>query len=126
MLPVVERDGKSTARAILAYAILFFPVTLMPTFLHFAGKIYFVAAIAAGRVHVLGESAHGDDETARRVPRILKKYARQLLLASVTYLAAALHRDDAQPNHLTANHFLPLEAGLVALLLALLCRTIES
>src|SRR6202050_1692120 len=48
MLPVVENDGRSTARQIVAYSVALIPVTLLPTLLHMAGRIYFVSALAMG------------------------------------------------------------------------------
>lgn len=85
MLPVVERDGRSTARAILAYAILLVPVTLAPTLLHFAGRIYFVAALILGGFMFWASLRMVTMRLAPSAPQS-KKYARQLLLASVTYL----------------------------------------
>jgi protoheme IX farnesyltransferase len=85
MLPVVERDGQSTARAIVAYAILLFPVTLAPKFLHFAGWIYFAAAILLGGFMFWASLRMLTMKLAPSSPHS-KKYARQLLLASVTYL----------------------------------------
>ncbi|HYM79038.1 MAG TPA: heme o synthase [Candidatus Dormibacteraeota bacterium] len=48
MLPVVEQDGRSTARRILIYSIALIPVSLLPTFMGMAGKIYLVGAVALG------------------------------------------------------------------------------
>ena len=85
MLPVVERDGRSTARAILAYAILLVPVTLAPTLLHFAGWIYFVAALVLGGFMFWASLRMWTMNLPPSSPHS-KKFARQLLLASVTYL----------------------------------------
>src|SRR5713101_4060408 len=40
MLPVVEPDGKSTARQILLYSLALIPVSLLPTFLGMSGWLY--------------------------------------------------------------------------------------
>src|SRR5260370_19996870 len=48
MLPVVEQDGRSTARQIVAYSIGLIPVTLAPTLLGMAGANYFVVALPLG------------------------------------------------------------------------------
>jgi protoheme IX farnesyltransferase len=48
MLPVVEEDGRSTARRILAYSVLLIPVSLLPSYMGMAGKIYLVGAIFLG------------------------------------------------------------------------------
>jgi protoheme IX farnesyltransferase len=85
MLPVVERDGRSTAREILIYAALLLPVTLAPTFMHFAGKIYLVAALLLGGFMFWASLRMWTMKLSPSSPHS-KKYARQLLLASVTYL----------------------------------------
>jgi heme o synthase len=48
MLPVVEPDGRSTARRILFYSLALIPVTLLPTALGMAGWIYFAGALCLG------------------------------------------------------------------------------
>ena len=48
MLPVVESDGRSTARQILMYGAALLPTTLAPTMLGMAGLPYFVGASALG------------------------------------------------------------------------------
>src|SRR5579885_2581341 len=48
MLPVVEEDGRSTGRGILAYSIALIPLSLLPTFMGMAGRIYLVGAIILG------------------------------------------------------------------------------
>ena len=48
MLPVVEQDGRSTARRILAYSLALIPISVLPSLTGMAGRIYFVGAIALG------------------------------------------------------------------------------
>ncbi len=48
MLPVVDEDGRSTARRILAYSIALIPISLLPSFMGMAGKVYLVGAIVLG------------------------------------------------------------------------------
>jgi protoheme IX farnesyltransferase len=48
MLPVVEPDGRSTARQIVLYGIALIPVSLAPSLLGMAGNIYLVGAFALG------------------------------------------------------------------------------
>jgi protoheme IX farnesyltransferase len=48
MLPVVEEDGRSTARRILIYSIALIPISLLPSFMGMAGRIYLVGAVALG------------------------------------------------------------------------------
>jgi protoheme IX farnesyltransferase len=48
MLPVVEENGRSTAHRILAYSVILIPLSVLPTFMGMAGRIYMVGAIALG------------------------------------------------------------------------------
>jgi len=48
MLPVVEDDGRSTARRILIYSIALIPISVLPSFMGMAGKIYLVGAVVLG------------------------------------------------------------------------------
>jgi protoheme IX farnesyltransferase len=50
MLPVIEPDGESTARRVVACSLLLIPISLVPRFLGMTGSIYAGAAIAAGLV----------------------------------------------------------------------------
>jgi heme o synthase len=85
MLPVVENDGRSTARQIVAYSLVLIPVTLLPTLLGMSGRIYFAAALVMGctllyvglRLAIL---------RAPIAAAVSKQRARQLLQATVLYL----------------------------------------
>jgi heme o synthase len=85
MLPVVENDGRSTARQIVAYSLVLVPVTLLPTLFGMSGWIYFAAALVMGctllyvglRLAIL----HAPIAAA-----VSKQRARQLLQATVLYL----------------------------------------
>jgi protoheme IX farnesyltransferase len=48
MLPVVEEDGRSTARRIVGYSLILIPLSLLPSFFGMAGKIYLVGAVVLG------------------------------------------------------------------------------
>lgn len=48
MLPVVEDDGRSTARRILLYSLALIPISLLPSLMGMAGRIYLVGAIVLG------------------------------------------------------------------------------
>src|SRR5246127_5424431 len=48
MLPVVEEDGRSTARRILLYSVALIPISLLPSVFGMAGKIYMVGALVLG------------------------------------------------------------------------------
>lgn len=78
MLPVVEPDGKSTARQIVLCSLLLLPVSLAPGYLAMAGRAYVFGALALGLMFLYAGVRVALDRTARR--------ARQVLLASVVYL----------------------------------------
>jgi heme o synthase len=85
MLPVVESDGRSTAREIIAYSLLLIPVSMAPTWLHMSGRIYMFGALALG----LAFYAFGHRLSALKLAPIearSKAPARHLLQASVIYL----------------------------------------
>jgi protoheme IX farnesyltransferase len=85
MLPVVEADGKSTARQILIYSILLVPVSLLPTFLHMSGKIYFGGALVLS-LALLYFGIRLATFKAAPVTARSKQRARHLLQATVFYL----------------------------------------
>ena len=82
MLPVIEPDGKSTARQIVGYTIALVPLSLMPTFLHFSGWIYFAGALVLGAWFL-----HASVPAARQ-PTL--EQSRRLLKVSVIYLPLLL------------------------------------
>lgn len=85
MLPVVEEDGRSTARRILAYSIVLIPISIVPSLMGMAGKLYLVGAVALGaallyfgmRLAFLNLPLAAAQSKAR---------ARQVLQATVIYL----------------------------------------
>ena len=85
MLPVVEVDGRSTARQIIFYSVALIPVTLVPTFLGMAGTFYAACAVLLGvaMLHFGLRLAH---LKAPITAAISKQRARQLLQATVFYL----------------------------------------
>ena len=78
MLPVVEPDGRVTGQQIVLYTVMLLPVSLLPTLLGTAGKIYFVGAIILGLVFLCFSLRAAFSKS--------RQAARQLLLASVIYL----------------------------------------
>jgi protoheme IX farnesyltransferase len=46
MLPVIEPDGRSTARQAVAYSAALLPLAMAPTLLGMTGQVYFVGAFA--------------------------------------------------------------------------------
>jgi heme o synthase len=85
MLPVVEQDGRSTARRILAYSLILIPVSILPTLLGMSGRIYLLGAIVLG----LGMLYFGVRLAFLNLPltsAVSKMRARQVLQATVIYL----------------------------------------
>jgi protoheme IX farnesyltransferase len=85
MLPVVEPDGRSTARRILLYSLVLIPVSLLPSLLGMAGRIYFFGAVCLG----LGLFYFGIRLAFLNMPitsATSKMRARHLLQATVIYL----------------------------------------
>ncbi len=78
MLPVVDPEGKLTARQIVMFAIMLLPVSLAPFFLGLSGQIFLVGAILLG-IWFLWASI----QSARAKT---KDKAKRLLLVSVIYL----------------------------------------
>jgi protoheme IX farnesyltransferase len=78
MLPVVEPDGKSTARQILLYGLALIPVSLVPNLLGMTGRIYLVGALILGLYFLYSGVRVARDRT------ILS--ARYVLIVSVFYL----------------------------------------
>lgn len=78
MLPVVEPDGKMTARQIVIFAIMLLPISLAPFFVATSGWFYLGGAILLG-LWFLYESVSMAREKSN-------KSAKRLLLVSVIYL----------------------------------------
>ncbi|MBX3243045.1 MAG: heme o synthase [Acidobacteria bacterium] len=78
MLPVVEPDGRLTARQIVIFTLMLVPVSLGPFFLGYAGIYFLIGATLLG-VWFLFESV-------RMARSKTNKAARKLLLVSVIYL----------------------------------------
>jgi protoheme IX farnesyltransferase len=78
MLPVVEPDGRSTARQIVLYGVALIPVSLVPAMLGMSGRIYLAGALLLGLAFLYSGIQVALDRNIRR--------AREVLLASVFYL----------------------------------------
>jgi protoheme IX farnesyltransferase len=85
MLPVVESDGRSTAFAIVMYALALVPVSLAPTLLGMSGWIYFGGALLLG-LGMLWFSLRMWTMKLTPIEPESKLRARQVLQASVIYL----------------------------------------
>ncbi len=76
--PVVNPDGKSTARQAVLFSVLLIPISLVPFLLHEAGAVYAAGALAGGFA-ILGLSmSFLSQRTNER--------ARRLFVGSITYL----------------------------------------
>jgi protoheme IX farnesyltransferase len=78
MLPVIEPEGKITARQIVIFTVILLPVSLAPFFLGFAGLIYLVGASLLGLWFLAASIKAARAKTVEQ--------ARKLLLVSVLYL----------------------------------------
>jgi protoheme IX farnesyltransferase len=78
MLPVVEPDGRSTARQIVLFGLMLIPVSMVPGFLGMSGKIYLFGALLLGLYFLYSGIRVALDRTILR--------ARRVLLVSVFYL----------------------------------------
>jgi len=85
MLPVVEEDGRSTARRILAYSIALIPISILPSYMGMAGKIYMVGALALG-IAMLYFGARLAFLNLPLAAARSKMRARHVLQATVIYL----------------------------------------
>ncbi len=78
MLPVVEPDGRSTARQIVLYGLALIPVSLLPGVLGMSGWFYLAGAFGAGLWFLHSGIRVARERTALR--------ARGVLIVSVLYL----------------------------------------
>jgi protoheme IX farnesyltransferase len=78
MLPVVEPDGRSTARQMVLYGIALIPVSLLPVAFGMSGNIYLAGALGLGLWFLYSGVRVALERSAKR--------ARQVLMASVLYL----------------------------------------
>ena len=87
MLPVVEEDGRSTVREVLAYSMMLVPVSLFPGYLHMVGKAYIIGALIFS-LAFLYYSIRFSRVLSGLAAADSRKLARSLLRASVLYLPA--------------------------------------
>jgi protoheme IX farnesyltransferase len=78
MLPVVEPDGRSTARQIVLYGIALIPASLIPGMLGMSGRIYLAGALLLGLWFLYSGVRVALERTVLR--------ARNVLVTSVLYL----------------------------------------
>jgi heme o synthase len=82
VLPVVDRDGRTTGRQAMCNCLALLPVALLPTVVGFAGTAYFIVALVLGLAFLW--SAVGLARGGRAAD------ARRLLFASLVYLPVLL------------------------------------
>jgi heme o synthase len=85
MLPVVHSDGRSTAREIMIYSGLLVPISLLPTYIGLAGRIYLVGAFLLSSALLYYALRLALCDLPADSPRS-KAPARHLLRATVIYL----------------------------------------
>jgi heme o synthase len=78
MLPVIDPDGRRTARQAVIYAAALLPVSLAPTLVGMAGPLYFAGALVLTLLFVILALKFA---ISRSVPD-----ARRLFFGSITYL----------------------------------------
>lgn len=82
MLPVIDPDGRSTARQAVLYGAALLPVSLLPTVAGLSGAPYLFGALALGSAFVGSCIAFSMSAT--------KQTARRLMVVSLLYLPAIL------------------------------------
>ena len=78
LLPVVEPDGRSTARQAVLFSLVLLPVSLAPYFLRLSGSVYALGAIIGGLALLMLAVSFALNRSNER--------ARRLFLGSITYL----------------------------------------
>ena len=78
MLPVIDPDGRSTARQSVIYAAALLPVSLAPTLVGMAGTVYFAGALVLSLAFVWLAVRFGMSRSVAD--------ARRLFFGSITYL----------------------------------------
>jgi protoheme IX farnesyltransferase len=82
LLPVVDKDGRSTARQVVTYSLALVTVALFPTLVGVAGSPYFVAALLLGAGLLVFSILLARQSTVEA--------ARRLVWASLVYLPILL------------------------------------
>ena len=85
MLPVVDKAGHSVIRQMLTYCSTLISVSMVPTLLHMTGKIYLFGALVLGLAFLWFVFRLAQTKLPTTSPDS-RRFARQLLQASVLYL----------------------------------------
>lgn len=78
MLPVIEPDGRSTARQIIVASLALIPISLLPAYLNFSGRIYLISALVLGVAFFY--------QSVKTAGKMTREQSMLLLKASVLYL----------------------------------------
>ena len=89
MLPVVEPDGRSTARQVLAFSLLLIPASLAPGFLSMTSHWYLAAALALGALFLRAAVRLSRERTAQNARGVLKASVMYLPLLYLALLAGS-------------------------------------
>jgi len=89
MLPVVEPDGRSTARQVLAFSLLLVPASLLPGFLSMTSHWYLGAALALGALFLRAALRLTRERTAQNARGVLKASVMYLPLLYLALLAGS-------------------------------------
>lgn len=78
MLPVIEEDGRYTARQMVSFAVMLIPVSIAPFFFGYAGFVFLIGSVAAGIWFLVA--------SIRTAKAKSVDMARKAMLVSVIYL----------------------------------------
>src|SRR5689334_3065098 len=85
MLPVVDKEGRSVVRQMVAYGSALIPISIMPVLFRMSGKVYLSAALILGLGFLYFVFRLARTHLPTTAPET-RKLARHLLQASVLYL----------------------------------------
>ena len=78
MLFVIDPKGQTTGLMAVAYSVALLPVSLLPTYLHITGQVYFWVALVLGSIFIAYSVALAREKTTQ--------HAKRLFYVSITYL----------------------------------------
>ena len=78
MLPVLEEDGRYTARQMVSFAVMLIPVSIAPFFFGYAGIVFLIGAVLAGTWFLIASIRTARSKSVDD--------ARKAMLVSVIYL----------------------------------------
>ena len=99
LLPVVEPDGRSTARQAVLFSVVLLPVSLAPYFLRMSGSAYALGAVVGALALLTLAVSFALQRTNER--------ARLLFVGSITYLPLLVDHADRRPAAMIDYTLLP-------------------